>query len=340
MRRPGDRLRLFAARWCRPDTMARVIEPLIADLQLEHAQAVRSGRVWKARAIHTAGWIAFLKVLTACAWTDTISLSHGWTADDRKALLSAVAFSSLMIAIAVVLLELTVVANTGVLQNPSPRRFVYLVPQAFSLALTVGATLGIVFGLGGRRFSRRVGAGVILLALVGSVISFVNLAWVTPAANQAFRILVSGQTELVPGIPELSIGELSREIDRFRDPSFAQFGYLLALAFNLHIRVALSLSPLVFGFFALSISSGGFFRRWVLGLAACAAFLGYYMLLYGVRSLVWNRTLPPYAAAWIPNLITLLVASAPLVFSRRRRERPSSKSNSSVLSVPLWLRRS
>jgi len=320
MRRPGDRLRVFAARWCGPATMARLIDPLVADLQLEHAESMRSGRVWKSRAIYLAGWIAFLKILAICAWADTISLSQGWTADDRRALISAVAFSSVMIAIAVVLLELPFVENTGVLQNPSPRRFVYLVPQAFSLALTVGGTLGIVFGLGGRRFSRRVGASLILLALAGSVISFVNLAWVTPAANQAFRILMSGQTDLVPGISELSLGELSHEIDRFLDPSFAQFGYLLALAFALHSRLALSLSPLVFAIFALSIASGGFFRRWMLGLAACAAFLGYYMLLYGVRSLVWNRTIPPYAAAWIPNVVTLLVASGPLVFSRRRRE--------------------
>jgi hypothetical protein len=261
MRRPGDRLRAFGTRWYSSGTMTRVVEPLIADLQLEHAQAVRSGRVWKARAIHAAGWIAFLKILAICAWAGTNWLGQGWTADDRKALLSAVTLSTAMIAIAVVLLELPFVSNTGVLLNPSPRRFVYLVPQAFSLALTMGATLGIVFGLGGRPFSRRVGVSVIVLALTGSVVSFVNLAWVTPAANQAFRVLVSGQTEFVPGIPELSIGELSREIDRFRDPSFAQFGYLLALAFNLHTRVALSLSPLVFAFFALSISSGGFLRR-------------------------------------------------------------------------------
>jgi len=319
MRRPGDRLRAFAARWCARETMARLIDPLIADLQMEHGQAVRSGRVWKSRAIHVAGWFAFLKILAICAWTDTTWLTQGWTADDRKALLGAVTFATAMIAIAVVLLELTVVATTGVLQNPSPRHFVYLVPQAFSLALTMGATLGIVFGLGGRPFSRRVGVSVIVLALTGSVISFVNLAWVTPAANQAFRILVSGQADLVAGVPELSLGDISREIERLRDPSVAGSRYLLNLAFTLHTRLALSLSPLVFALLALSISSGGFVRRWVLGIAACAAFFGYYMLLYGVRSLVWNQAWPPYAAAWIPNLVVLLVAAGPVVFNLRQR---------------------
>jgi predicted benzoate:H+ symporter BenE len=30
---PGDRLRAFASRWCCADTMTRLIDPLIADLQ-------------------------------------------------------------------------------------------------------------------------------------------------------------------------------------------------------------------------------------------------------------------------------------------------------------------
>jgi hypothetical protein len=308
MRRPGDRLRVFAARWCADETMARLIDPLIADLQMEHGHAVRGGRVWKSRAIHAAGCIAFLKVLAACAWTDTVSLSQGWTADDRKALTSAVAFSIAPIAIAVVLLELPYIANTGGLKNPSARRFVYLVPQAFSLALTMGATLGIVFGLGRRRFSRRVEAGVIVLALIGSIVSFVNLAWITPAANQAFRIVVSDGGDIRPGVAELSLGELSAEIERLsHEPPLAQFRYSLALGFQYHFRVALSFSPLIFALFALAILSSGITRRRTLGTGACLAFLGYYMVLYGARVWVFSQTLPAYIAAWLPNAATMLV---------------------------------
>jgi hypothetical protein len=307
MRRPGDRLRGFAACWCADETMARLIDPLIADLQLEHGHAVRGGRVWKSRAIHAAGCIAFLKVLAACAWTGTVSLSQGWTADDQKALTSAVAFSSVMIAIAVVLLELPFVANTGVLRNPSPRRFVYLAPQAFSLALTVGATLGIVFGLGGRRFSRRVGAGVILLALAGSVVSFVNLAWITPAANQAFRVLVSGQGDIRPGASELSMGELSAEIEKLsHEPAVTQLRYRLALWFQYHFRVALSFSPLIFALFALAILSSGTLRRRTIGMVAYLSFLAYCMLLYGARAWVFSEAVPACIAAWLPNAATFL----------------------------------
>jgi hypothetical protein len=308
MRRPGDRLRAFAARWCAPETMARLIDPLIADLQMEHGQAVRRGRVWKSRAIHAAGWIAFLKLLAICAWTDTTWLTQGWTADDRKALLSAVTFATAMIALAVMLLELPFVANTGVLQNPSPRRFVYLVPQAFSLALTIGVTLGVVLGLGGRAFSRRVVAAIVVAAGVASALSFVNLAWITPAANQAFRVVVSGQGDIRPGVSELSMGELSAEIEKLsHEPAVTELRYRLALGFQYHFRVALSFSPLIFVLFALAILSSGILRRRTLGMVACLGFLSYYMLLYGARAWVVGQTLPAYVAAWLPNAATMLV---------------------------------
>jgi hypothetical protein len=66
--RPGDRLRAFAAGWCCPETMERVIDPLIADLQREHGEAVRRGLMWRSRWIQIAGWFAFLKVIVFCTW--------------------------------------------------------------------------------------------------------------------------------------------------------------------------------------------------------------------------------------------------------------------------------
>ena len=175
------------------------------------------------------------------------------------------------------------------------------------MALTIGTALGIVFGLGGIAFSRRAAAGVLALVLIASVISFVNVAWVTPAANQAFRSLMSGG-QAAPGVAEFSLGQLAREIDVFNhDPAFSRFGYLLALLFAYHSRLALSCSPLVFAFFALSIASDGCLRRWTLGIAACLAFLGYYMLLNGGSSWVWNLTMPAVAVAWLPNLTLILV---------------------------------
>ena len=55
MTRPGWRLRGMAARIFDHKTMERVVDPLLADLQKEHAEAIRRGRVWKSRWIRLAG---------------------------------------------------------------------------------------------------------------------------------------------------------------------------------------------------------------------------------------------------------------------------------------------
>ena len=49
MTRPGARLRSLARRFCDPATMERLIDPAIADLQCEHAEATRAGDRWRGR---------------------------------------------------------------------------------------------------------------------------------------------------------------------------------------------------------------------------------------------------------------------------------------------------
>ena len=62
MNRPGAHLRALAARLFDRPTLERLIDPVIADLQCEHAEAVRHGRLWRARWIRIASGIAFCKV--------------------------------------------------------------------------------------------------------------------------------------------------------------------------------------------------------------------------------------------------------------------------------------
>ena len=56
MIRPGDRLRSMASRVCGAAAMERLIDPVIADLQCEHGEAIRRGQVWRSRWIRMAGW--------------------------------------------------------------------------------------------------------------------------------------------------------------------------------------------------------------------------------------------------------------------------------------------
>jgi hypothetical protein len=63
VRRPGDRLRSIARRLVRPVTMERLIDPVLADLQCEHHEAIRCGWRWRSRWIRLRGYAAFWRAI-------------------------------------------------------------------------------------------------------------------------------------------------------------------------------------------------------------------------------------------------------------------------------------
>src|SRR5262245_46060913 len=72
MTRPGERLRRLASRICSPQTMARIVDPVIADLQVEHAEARARGALWIAHLIRVraCGTLAAALGLQAIAGAD------------------------------------------------------------------------------------------------------------------------------------------------------------------------------------------------------------------------------------------------------------------------------
>jgi hypothetical protein len=298
--------------------MERVIDPLIADIQCEHAEAVQTGRVWKSRWIYLAGSVVFLKVVAICAGTHLTTVER-WTTDDRKSLVRAAVISALTaVVITILLVSRSAEDYPKILLHPSPKRLLYLAPYPLLAGGVLGVTLGIVLGLGGRSLSRRLVATVLGFALTCSVFAFVGLGWIAPAANIAYRMTVLGDADPTPAMGEQSLGDLLRQIEQFdREPAFAHFGFPAALSFDYHRRVALSFSPLVFTLFALTMA-GCFRRRWVLGIAACATFLVYIWLVIVVRP--WDINLPAFAAAWVPNAtIATLSAAFGILYVRGRR---------------------
>jgi hypothetical protein len=304
MNRPGDRLRAFAARWCCADTMARIVDPSIADLQHEHARAVLEGRIWRSCAIQIAGWISFVKVMALCAVASLTSLED-WTPDDRKSLARAAVITAVTtVVITVLLVSRSAEDIPKVLVHPSPTRLLFLAPYPFVAGLVLGATLGIALGWGGHALSRRLVAAAVGGALICSALVFVDVGWVAPAAHIAYRSRVGYSDVSTLDVGEVSLGVLHRKIEQVRRESEdAPLGFLAALSFDYHRRVALSFSPLVFTVFALAMA-GCLRRRWVLGAAACAAFLAYGWLIMNVvpwSLQPWNLRAPAYVAAWLPN---------------------------------------
>ena len=74
-------------------TLERLIDPAIADLQCEHAEAVRHGRLWRARWVRVASGIAFCKVAALAVFA---SHRHG-----ARAIVVALSAAALLTALAI-----------------------------------------------------------------------------------------------------------------------------------------------------------------------------------------------------------------------------------------------
>ena len=311
---PGRTLHRLASNLCSPKTLERIVEPAIADLQKEYAGAGRtSRRAW----VLVTGYSAVLKVIVVCALSVS-STSH----DERQALSRTFAWSVGWIVVISALLTLPPLLQW------SMRRWdaaITVIPQALPLAIPMGISIGIAFGLSARPAMNIVKV-TLLGAVVASALSFAVLAWVMPAANQAFREMAlrersySGyqrEFELQKGHNEMTLSELRRE-----EASFAAAGQIRLprqFAFTFHLRFALAAGTLVLASLLLTVP---FHHRGLRGLIAFVASFGYLALLYTSESLAVSRALlPPVAAAWLPNIV--LIAIAIVASSRSSRLRGS-----------------
>src|SRR5688500_2020511 len=88
------------------------------------------------------------------------------------------------------------------------RLILYLVPSMLTLSVPAGLAIGAAVGLSQRERSRRLLAAIGLVALLSSLASLVNIAWVTPIANQSYRAEVIGDVLVRKGQNELTLTEL------------------------------------------------------------------------------------------------------------------------------------
>lgn len=298
MTRPGDRLRVLTAHVLDARTMERIVDPAIADLQRDPS---------------TRNYMALLKVLFLCVSQEALMFRPERTSDDRRAVARLIGATVFVTALGTLMLEAPFLSHAWRPGGLDRRLLLYLAPQAFPLALAVGVTLATVFAIGGRACSGRATAWLVAIGVVASVISFIDLAWITPAANQAFRVAVSGNRDLVRGAPEMTLGELWQ----VASPD-------AAVAFHFHTRWALAVSPLVLVVFAWSTVKATA-RTWAAGCAAVGAFVAYYMLLYGGQRLTLVGHLPAPGAAWLPNVVLVMIAVGLMIRTRRlqARRRPA-----------------
>ena len=285
MTRPGTRLRSLAARVCSEKTMERLIDPVIGDLHLEYASATNLPQ--RSLALFQ-GYLAFAKVMLLCA---VLGAREAWgnrDVDDWRNLHRVFWWSA-----GITLAWAFLVEMPGIWRLPEGIEIsmartllliVYLTPAALAPSVPIGLIAGIVLGLGGRQLRLRVIAAIGFIAFLSSTVSLVNVAWVTPMANQSYREEVFGGP-VRRGPNELTLTEL-RE--------FAQGASFY------HTRLAIAVGPLTLALFGIITAS----RRWRPAFTVFIASIGIVSYVAGTqlgRSLSEQGLMPPQFAAWMPH---------------------------------------
>ena len=307
MTRPADWLRLAAQRLLSEQTMKRVIDPVLADLQWEYDEALARGGRWLARAGLVRSYFGFGRALVRLALA---AVRHG---DNPAANLARGA-----VVAAVVLVALTAaLALPPVLQWPrwqrdpvfAMRLFVLLVPQALPLSIPGGLCVAVLWEMRRKAVTWRRVAAVLTLALAVTGIVWIVLEWAMPQANQSFREMVAARitdgraVTLTPGLNELGLSRLAQRTD---PAAVRQYQLLWALCF----------ASVSLGILALGLAR--FVRRAGSAVALATVLSGaYFVILWLSASTGARFAAHTAAAAWTPNAVFFLIGCALLVRAPR-----------------------
>jgi hypothetical protein len=318
MKRPGTRLRAIAARLFDAHTMEHYVDPAVTDLQTEYEETSKHGRRRDRARAYLAGYVGVIQVISIQAGVQAIESVRDLSAEDRRPVVRTLLAGAPVFIITTAILVAPFVLSLS--RSRATDFAVYLIPQALPLSIPVALTFGILWTLSHLSASRTALALVLALALGGSLLSFATLAWVMPNANQAFRMAVAG-VPVAKGNNELTIGELR---ERMANPSHYHLHSSWAqrnLALNYHGRWALGAAPFVLAILAIIVATSrkpGRVMRVVFGLIVP---FGFYTLMSASRGLALDRTLSPFAAAWAPNAVMLMLAAAVMSLRAHRRNR-------------------
>jgi lipopolysaccharide export LptBFGC system permease protein LptF len=304
--------------------MDRLVDPTLADLQAEYENAVSRNRKWESRRILVLGHVALIHVMAVHGGMRAMGFLRYSTREDRRTLIRTLGASAVIMIVGTLLLMVPFLKFVSRGRPDSAQLALYLIPQALPISIPVGLTCGILWGLGRVAASPRSRTLILLLATMASVASFTMLAWVVPAANQAFRVSMIGHPVL-KGANELTLGELRELLEpgTAEPRPLAAPSDLRSLALNYYGRWALASAPLVLALFALALTHRRQLGRLVTLLAGCLAIFGYYVVMHSARRLGLDHTLSAFAAAWTPNVAFLILSVAVMLLASRRPNEPA-----------------
>lgn len=321
-------IRVIAARICGAATMERLVVPILADIELEYRNAVRSGRVRLRRWVLLRGYAGFCAALTIHA---VYVCASGLRLDEpakRTTAFSAGAFVALTFA-------LSLPPLIGASSFQRAHLALYSVPQTVLLSIPIGLAFGILCGWASGTNGRAMLRRVLVLGIAGTLIALATAEWLLPAASQGFRATVNRRLaeagRPVPrfatrGIAERSLSELAAlvgkatvrravstterkspsPVTRKRFPTAPELMAAEHLQFRLHQRLALCLAAAALTVLAVAVASAIARRN-----LARALFAGLFVL-YVFGWYVAEAAAPalsPAVSGWLPNAGVVVVSA-------------------------------
>jgi hypothetical protein len=299
--------------------MERLVDPTVSDLQTEYEDAVTRGRSWESVGIWIAGHIALVHVIVLHGGLMGMNTQRDRTSDDRRAVRRTLAASAAITIVGTIFITVGPFVNLVSRSRPHILEFAsYAIPQALQASIPIGLTFGILWGLGQMPASRRTRVAVLALAFGASVVSFTMVAWAVPISNQAFRVAIVGRS-LPKDTNELTLGELRSQIEAGRGvaPTVSPFD-TRRLTLRYHQRWALASAPFVLALFAMACTSRRRWRRMMSFLAGALAIAVYYAIMLWALGAGRDELLSPFAAAWAPNAVFLMLSVVIMRFTSPR----------------------
>jgi hypothetical protein len=304
--KPGMRLRSLASRLCSPQTMDRLIDPVIGDMQREHEQrAATSGR-WKRRRVLVQNYVAFWKIVAL--WLPIVWIARVARERAVSSLGRALAAAAITMIVTTAML-IAAPLQQAVRHDWTGWMILLLLPQTFPLTLPGVLLVGVLTGTRLRPIASATRRAVLGIALAGSLASFATIVWAIPASNQAFRVAVAGH-EVSRGFAEMPVKSLRALAIASR--SFMPQDQAGRLFMTYHARWALVGAGLAFAMFGLGVAALRVGMPVAAGTAAIAyvVYITYFFELRYVPPSVFINEPLTILVVWLPNLLLVLVSLA------------------------------
>jgi lipopolysaccharide export LptBFGC system permease protein LptF len=355
---PGHLLRRVAERFPSAATRERILFPLLADLQFEHARtegAVARFRVrlrwmlafWQALGLETLR--ASERHLRANAW--------GTTDLEREAaqrLLPRVAWVTA--GVILVLVAEHIPRNAFWLRRLTTAELIQFVlllaPPGLCMAIPAGLLFGVVLAAKDRPPARPRWRSLLGIATLAGLVTFAIAALITPTANQKHRLLVFRKAApsapmlahalalqmepavaepraLARGDREMGLGELNERAAQLRATGRPGEAVPLEVEWQKKPALGASCMALALAGAAIAWRIGGGRSTWLRAALALARWLvavivlaGWYALLRIGEEAGDLGAIAPAVAMWGPSLVVAVLALCAL--GRRRRKNPAA----------------